>query len=168
MEEILTLIFRNATESIWITGVAHSTCARWKMIHYLTFSILATTSATRILAFVSNTRFVRWTVRVQNAFRATSFVRITVVLRQTLARTDTILLSAIGIRTTRIGSTRCRLLIYWCLLDRAQCERISNISSQADAHRSVTNNATLGILCTRIWTRILAFVVYASEVASAF
>lgn len=138
------------------------------MIHYLTFGILATTSAARILAFVSNTRFVRRTVRVKNAFWATSFVRITVVLRQTLTRTGTILLSAIGIWAAGIGNTRCGLLVYGLSLDCAQSERIANISGQTDTHRSVTNNATLGILCTWIWTWILAFIVDASKVASAF
>lgn len=166
MGDILTLVFRNSTVSIWISGVAHSTCAGWHMTHNLTFGILTTTSAARILAFVANTGFVRWTVRVQNAFRATSFVRIAVILGQTLARADAILLSAIGIRAARIRNTGSGLFINRSLLHCAQGERIAAISSQADAHRCVTDDATLGILCARVWTWIFAFVVYAGKIAS--
>lgn len=167
MEEVLTVSL-NVTVSIWVTGIAHYTCTRWNMIHYLTFGILATASTTRILAFVSSTSFVRWTVRVKNTFRATSLVRITVVLRQTFARADTILLSTISIRTARVRNTRCGLFIYRWSLHRAQSKWISNVSSQADTHRSMTNNTTLGILGARIRTWIFAFIVDASEVASAF
>lgn len=166
--EILTFVFRYSTVSVWVSGIAHSTCAWGDVIHNLTFGILATTSTARILTFVTNTCFVRWTVRVQNAFRATSFIRIAVILGQTLARADAILLSAIGIRTARIRNTRCGLFIDRISLDCTQGEWIANISSRADAHRCVTNHATLGILCARIWTRIFAFIVYASKIAGAF
>lgn len=106
-EEILTGIsIRNSTISVWVTDVADYACTRWNMIHYMTFGILATTSAAWILAFVMDTGFVRWTVRVMNAFGATSVIRIAIILRQTLARADTILLPAIGIWAAWTGNTR--------------------------------------------------------------
>lgn len=167
MEEFLTLIFGNATISIRISSVTLSTCTRRKMIHYLTFGILATTTTARILAFVSYTGFVRRTIRVNDAFWSTSFVWITKVLRQTLARSYTILLSAISVWTAGIRNARCGLFIDWWLLNGTLSEWISNVSGQANTHGSVANNATLGILCTRVRTRILAFIVDASKVTSA-
>lgn len=168
MEEFLTLISGNATISIWISGVARSTSTRWNMIHYLTFCILATTASTRVLTFVSNTRFVWRTIRVKNAFGTTSFVRISIVFRQTLASSYTILLSAICIRTARIWNTWCGLFIDRRLLNCALSKRITHISRQANAIRCMTNHTTLGILSTRVRAWILALVVNASKIASTF
>lgn len=168
MEEFLTLIFGNATISVWISSVTLSTCTRRKMIHYLTFSILTTTASARILTFVSNTCFVRRTIRVKNTFWATSFVWITKVLGQTLTRSYTILLSAICVRAAWIWYARCGLFIDRRLLNGALSKWISHISGQTNAHGSVTNDATLGILCTWIRTWILAFIVNASKITSAF
>jgi hypothetical protein len=83
--------------------MSSQTCAHWNVIGYAAFRIDTTRSVTRIDTFVTDTALVTWAVVVQHAFRSTGAVRIADVIRWTDARHSLTLLTALSVRTARVG-----------------------------------------------------------------
>ena len=71
------------------------------MINNLTHSIQATCSRTWIFAFTIDTSKVRRTIRVQNAFRSATLIRISNIITDTSASTSAILFSTYSVLPTR-------------------------------------------------------------------
>lgn len=81
------------------------------MIGHTTLGIQATNTRTRIRAFLVDARSVARAITVDHALWATTAVRITEVLRQTSAGTGTVTFTALRVRATWRGYTRCQVLI---------------------------------------------------------
>lgn len=81
----LTKLFEYVAISKWITSVTQFTTAYWNMIDYIAVGIKTTSSWTRILTLVSYTGTVGWTIGIDNTFRSTIFIRISIEIGQTSA-----------------------------------------------------------------------------------
>lgn len=152
-------------ESIRISLVTDEAITRRQMIDYMTLSILATSTRTWILAFVLYASLIRRTISIQNAFRSASFVRISKVFRQTLARSCTVLFTTNSIwatwaRVAWVYILRFRVSLYWTIT-----EWISGMTSCTNACRSVTYNVTFSVCATESRARIFTFLVNAGQVA---
>lgn len=127
---ILTFILFKTALSERIAGVTRNTCTRRKMIHNLANSIQATCSRTRILAFVSNTCKTWGTIGIQNAFRSTTFIRVSEIIIYTCASTCTVLFTTNGIWTARTRSARSRNFYRIVLSNEGTLtKRISSVST---------------------------------------
>lgn len=138
------------------------------MIKYPTVGIQTTDSRTRIAALELLTGLVRGAVAVGDALGSTRFVRIAMILRQTLAGAGIALLMAKCIRTTwiRIAGLQVFLLLYGSLVTIAK--RISIVARSAIAHGHVAKHVTNGIDSTSAWTRIHTLLLHAGLVEATF
>lgn len=89
--QVLTFWRLKVAESEGIAGVARAAGARRQVVHHLAVGVRTTGARTRILAPVAYAGAVRRAVRVQHAFRPTTFVRVTHVVGEAGARACSVL-----------------------------------------------------------------------------
>lgn len=135
------------------------TNASRNMVNHGAFGKLAAHSRTGVLAFASYTGLVGSAVRAKDAFRTTSFIRISLVIIDASACSGSVALLADGIGAARRRLARIRDLL---LPKHALDERISRKSCRAGAADHVGIDPTLRVLPAASRTRVHAFVVYAS------
>lgn len=139
------------------------------MVDYLAFRILPTYSRTRILTFISNTCFVRWTVGNECTFRSTAFIRISNIIWQTNTRTCTILFPALCINTTRGRNTGRRSLHHWQFkFFLTMNEWITNKSNQTGTIGCVTDDFTLCICATYTNAWVFTLLINTSQIVRTF
>lgn len=101
----LTFMLNKPTITIRISCIINLATTWCHVINNSALSILTTNSCTWITAFISNTRFIRWTICVYNTLWPTNFVWIAIKFCWTLAWANTILFTTFCICTTRTWST---------------------------------------------------------------
>lgn len=144
------------TRCKWIAGVTIDTNTCWHMIHWQTFGIQTANAGTRIFTFVSNASTIGRTVWAQYAFWSAPFVRISSVIFNASAWTNTIALCAFGIRTAR----RWFAWIYrFVWPNNALHKWISSIWWRANTWYSVTDDMAFSICPARAGARIYTFVI---------
>lgn len=95
---VYAIFIRIANESI-------NTQTFWNVVDRLTLSVDSTEPWTRVFAFIINTSFVIWAVRVQYTFWPTTFVWITKVASYTSTAANVVTFLTNSIRTTWIWNT---------------------------------------------------------------
>lgn len=70
------------------------------MIYNMAVSVLATCSGARVLAFISNTSFLGWTVRIMDTFGSAVFVGVSDIIRKASAGTGITMHFTKGITST--------------------------------------------------------------------
>lgn len=83
MQKIVTkiLTFRSSNTILeWIACISWETSTRWQMINNVAFTILTTNSRAWVLAFISHAGFVRRTIRIEDTFGSTDFIRVTDII----------------------------------------------------------------------------------------
>lgn len=140
------------------------------MINHLTGGQLGAGTRTRILTFGLHTGTIRCTVRVQNAFRSATLIRIAHILGQTHTRAGAVLFATQRIRTawTRHARRQRRVLHDRRQLHGTMAERIADVAGRTDAHGGVRDDATFSVGAAHARTRIDALVANARHVVGTF
>lgn len=149
----------DATHAVWVAVVACQAVTSSQVVNHLALGVLATGSGARIAAFLVHTRQIRRAVGVQNTLGTTAIVGISEVIRQTLTRSCTTALFALGIYATRAGVAWLQNFNGGIPNGTALTKRIPSEAAVAQAHGSVTENTAVGILTTESWARIRAFLI---------
>lgn len=87
--------------SEWVSTVSRDTRASRSVVDDLTLSVGAASAWARVLALGTNAAQSGWTIRVDYTLRSAPFVRIADIIRQTGARTNTVLLLADRVEAAR-------------------------------------------------------------------
>jgi len=142
------LIDCDAAYAVRVTGVSNQTITGGQVIDHLTLGVLAASAGTWVTAFLVDTCLIRRAVRVQNALGTTAIIRISEVIRQTLAGSGPTTFLALGIHAAGTGVAGLqnfrRTISYWTTLTK----RISGEATVTQAHGTMTEHPTNGILTT--------------------
>lgn len=133
----------------------------------MAFGILSASTRAWILAFLANACPIRSAVGTEHTLGPANFVRIAKVLGNARARSGSILLPTDSICSAWGRCARCGLFVdNGITLDGTLGERIAVVSTEANAHRRVTDNATFSIGSTHSWARISALLIDARQLVA--
>lgn len=165
---MLTFLLHIAV-GIRISGKTGQTVAIGQMIAHMTFGITATGAGAGIFAFAIKAGQLCGTVRIDDTFRATAFIGITLEFWQTLAGSYAITFKAFGIGAAGTGLTGTKHFPYGLISKRtAKTKRISSMANGTIAHWRMIDDATFCIGAAHSRTGILTFLIDAGLRAGAF